>query len=61
MFALRILGQIAGIAAVLILIGMNPMPPGEAAAWGVALIVWALAIVAQCVRRFTRRGPQRPL
>lgn len=54
MIYLKALGQVIGMGAVLVFVAHAGLPPGGNALIGVALIVWAVWLIAQIARHLTR-------
>ena len=54
MFYLKALGHLVGMALVLVLVARAGLPAGGNALIGVALIVWAIWLIARIVGRITR-------
>lgn len=56
MFYVKVLANIAGLCALLMSVALLHMSSGSAALVGLVAIVWFVAILAACVRHWTRRS-----
>lgn len=56
MFYVKVFANIAGLCALLMSVALVRMSSGMAALAGLVAIGWAVAILAACVRHWTRRA-----